>query len=83
MNGTPVFRAILTQISKHNPRRRLYCTRVSRELKSEDTTMAKGQMRSNREKKKPKKEVPKPTAAAPSSIGAGFAKGAKGGKPKG
>jgi hypothetical protein len=29
--------------------------------------MAKGQMRSNREKKKPKKEAVKPTAAAPST----------------
>ena len=28
--------------------------------------MAKGQMRSNKEKKKPKKEVPKTIAAAPS-----------------
>lgn len=32
--------------------------------------MAKGQMRSNREAKKPKKEKPKPTAAAPSTKGA-------------
>jgi hypothetical protein len=33
--------------------------------------MAKGQMRSNREAKKPKKEKPKETAAAPSLLKAG------------
>ena len=44
--------------------------------------MAKGQKRSNREMKKPKKEVPKTIAAAPSSIGALASKPAKGGSPK-
>ena len=44
--------------------------------------MSKGQKRSNRELKKPKKEVPKVIAAAPSSIGANFSKPAKGAMPK-
>ena len=36
---------------------------------SEDTMMAKGEQRGNREKKKPKKEQPKVIAAAPSMKG--------------
>lgn len=36
---------------------------------SEDTMMAKGEQRGNREKKKPKKEKPKAIAAAPSMKG--------------
>jgi hypothetical protein len=46
------------------------------------TIMAKGQMRSNREKKKPKKEVPKTSAAAASSFNADLSKSSKGAKPK-
>ena len=42
--------------------------------------MAKGQQKSNREVKKPKKEVPKVSAAAP-SIAASISKPAKGAKP--
>jgi hypothetical protein len=38
-------------------------------LGSEDTIMAKGEQRGNREKKKPKKEKPKVIAAAPSMKG--------------
>lgn len=40
--------------------------------KQEETAMAKGQQRSNREAKKPKKEKIKPIAAAPSQKAAGW-----------
>jgi len=44
--------------------------------------MAKGEQRSNREAKKPKKEKPKVTAAAPSNFQAVVAKAAGGPKKK-
>lgn len=44
--------------------------------------MAKGEQRSNREAKKPKKEKPKTIAAAPSSLTAAVAKTAGGAKKK-
>jgi hypothetical protein len=44
---------------------------------SEDTIMAKGEQRGNREKKKPKKEKPKVIAAAPSMKGVAQSEAAK------
>jgi hypothetical protein len=44
--------------------------------------MAKGEQRGNREAKKPKKEKPKVSAAAPSSLAAAVAKTASGPKKK-
>lgn len=44
--------------------------------------MAKGEQRGNREAKKPKKDKPKVTAAAPSSLAAVVAKAAATGQKK-
>jgi hypothetical protein len=66
---------------QEEPRRRS-CRRGSKAIILKEPTMAKGQMRSNREKKKPKKEVPKTIAAAPSSFNADLSKSSKGAKPK-
>lgn len=45
-----------------------------------DTIMAKGQVRSNREVRKPKKAAASKSAAATSTVSSTFAKPAKGGK---
>jgi len=51
-------------------------------LQPRNPTMAKGEQRSNREAKKPKKEKPKDNAAAPSTFSASVAKAAASGPKK-
>ena len=49
-----------------------FCISICVILKPKEIDMAKGQQRSNREAKKPKKKKIKVTAAAPSQKGAGW-----------
>jgi hypothetical protein len=75
LRGEPVFPAKLTGRSNRDDCRKeehCFCSRYREaQINGKEASMAKGQVRSNKEARKPKKEKPKSIAANPSTKGSG------------